>query len=95
MSASILGDMPNKAVPSTAPAEAAVALDPLSAGYITFGLTAPAYARLWPSRDAMTNAELMSAARTFSDAGDFRSSLYFIGALGRKRRHSTTELQMY
>ena len=95
MSASILGDMPNKAVPSTAPAEAAVALDPLSAGYITFGLTAPAYARLWPSRDAMTNAELMSAARTFSDAGDFRSSLYFIGALGRKRRLSATELQMY
>ncbi len=95
LSASILGDMPEKAVPSTAAAETAVELDPLSAGYIRFGLPAQAYARLWPTRDGMTNAQLMSAARALADAGDYRSSLYFVGALGRKRRLSTAELQMY
>jgi soluble lytic murein transglycosylase len=95
LSASMLGEMPDRTIPSSAQAEASADLDPLSVGFISFGLSGQAYARLWPTRDALTHAQLMSAARRFADAGDFRSSLYFVGALGRKRRLSAPELQMY
>jgi soluble lytic murein transglycosylase-like protein len=95
LAASILGDMPDRMIASDAKAEPAADLDPLSIGFITFGLTGQAYGKLWPTRDSLSNAELMSAARAFAAAGDYRSSLYFVGALGRKRRLSAAELQMY
>ena len=95
LAASMLGDIPARAVPSPVQAEAAADLDPFSVGFISFGLSGQAWARLWPIRDTLTNAQLMSAARRFADAGDYRSSLYFVGTLGRRRKLSAPELQMF
>ncbi len=95
LAASMLGDMPDRAIPSSSPTEPAADLDPLSVGFIAYGLPGLAYARLWSTRDSLTNAEIMTAAHKLADAGDYRSSLYFVGALARKRRLSSPELQMY
>ena len=99
LAASMLGELPDKAVPAPEVAAssgaAPVALDPLSAGLLRFGLTDKAYARLWAVRDAFTDSQLLDVARLFAAAGDLRSSLYFAGAAARKRRLTLAELQVY
>jgi soluble lytic murein transglycosylase-like protein len=97
MAASVLGDTPDRAVPgpqTEPPAEKPV-LDPLTEGYIAFGLTRQAYARLWGARDALSDAQVLEAAHRLAQAGDARSSLYMVGALTRRRRLSLEELQLY
>ena len=97
MSASILGLLPDRAVPAATPDDTAarVALDAVVMGFLPFGLTSQAYARLWAMRDSLSDAELMEAARRFAQAGDARSSMYLVGALRRRRRLSVAELQSY
>ncbi len=97
MAASILGDLPDRTVPgpqTEPPAERPV-LEPLTEGYIAFGLTQHAYARLWAVRDTLSDAQVLEAARRLAQAGDARSSLYRMGALARRRRLSLEELQLY
>ena len=96
MSASILGDLPDRVVPGPQaddPAEKPV-LDPLAAGFLTFGLPQQAYARIWASRDTLSDAQVLEAARRLAQAGDVRSSLYMMGALARRRRLSLSELEL-
>ena len=112
MSASILGQLPDRAVPAAATDSAAtdsmvsdstasdstasgVALDPVVMGFIPFGLTSQAYARLWAMRESLSDAELLEAARRLARAGDTRSSMYLVGALRRRRRLTVPELQQY
>jgi len=100
LAASMLGDMPDRAVPAalasqsdTAPG--ASALDPLALGFLPYGLPSQAYSRLWAVRDTLSEAQIIDAARLLAQAGDFRSSMYFVGYIARKRRLSLPELQMY
>jgi soluble lytic murein transglycosylase-like protein len=97
MSASILGDLPDRAVPGPQAEDAPEkpVLDQLAAGYIAFGLTVQAYTRIWASRDTLSDAQVLEAARRLAQAGDARSSLYMVGALTRRRRLSLQELQLY
>jgi soluble lytic murein transglycosylase len=64
-------------------------------GFLTYGLTAPAYARLWAARETLDDAQLAEAARRFSDAGDYRGSMNLMGALARARRLTRAELELY
>ncbi len=97
LSASILGDLPDRAIPAPQAAASAPAapLDPIALGFLPFGLTSQAYARLWAARDGLDDAQVLEAARRFAQAQDYRSSLYFVGALSRRHRLSIAELQMY
>ncbi|HET6451204.1 MAG TPA: lytic transglycosylase domain-containing protein [Spirochaetia bacterium] len=96
LAASMLGDLPDRTVPA-APTDAGAAppLDPVALGFLPFGLTAPAYARLWATRDSLDDAGMREAAQTFAQAGDYRSSMNFIGAVARARRLSAEELDLY
>ena len=97
LAASMLGDLPNKAVPA-APSDTAVdvpGLDPVAMGFLPYGLSAQAWSRLWAARDNLSEAQVLEAARQFAQAGDFRSSMYFVGSISRKRRLTLAELQMY
>jgi soluble lytic murein transglycosylase-like protein len=97
LAASMLGDMPDRAVPaaeSDAGPEAAP-LDPLALGYLPFGLTGQAFSRLWTSRDSLSDAQVLQAAALLAQAGDFRSSINFAGFISRRRKLSLSELQMY
>lgn len=97
LSSSMLGDLPDRTVPSAplGDPKAQVVLDPVSLGFLRFGLTDSAYARFWAARDSLTDAQLGEAARRFAAAGDYRSSMYLIGAIARRRRLTLAELQMY
>jgi soluble lytic murein transglycosylase-like protein len=112
LSASMLGDMPDRTVPAAqagtatgTPAPAAApaasgttsssALDPVALGFLSYGLSAQAYARLWSARDALSEAQVLEAARRFAQAGDFRSSMYFVGIVAHARKLTLTELQLY
>jgi soluble lytic murein transglycosylase-like protein len=96
MSASILGDLPDRAVPGPQVEEPPEkpAFDPIVSGYIAFGLTRQAHARLWAGRDSLSDAQILEAARRLGRAGDTRSSLSMVGALARRRRLSLQELQL-
>jgi len=97
LAASMLGDLPDRAVPAAppeTPADAA-ALDPVALGFLDYGLGAQAYARLWAARDDLREPQLLEAARRFAQAGDYRSSMYFIGAVSRTRRLTLDELKTY
>ncbi|MGA2974018.1 MAG: lytic transglycosylase domain-containing protein [Spirochaetia bacterium] len=97
LAASMLGDLPDRAVPADTDVQAGgrIILDPTAIGFIAFGLTDQAYGRLWAGRDSLSDAQLLEAARRFADAGDYRSSMYFVGAVARRRRLSLPELRMY
>jgi soluble lytic murein transglycosylase len=97
LAASMLGDLPDRAVPA-APSETpldAPLLDPVAMGFLAYGLSSQAYGRLWPARDTLSEAQLLVAARQFAQAGDYRSSMYFMGAVSRMRRLTLAELQAY
>jgi soluble lytic murein transglycosylase-like protein len=97
LASSMLGALPDRAIPSS-PAEdqgSAVEMDPLIMGFIPFGLSETAYARLWAQRDALSDAQLLEAARRFAEAGDVRSSMYLVGVVSRRRRLSLPELELY
>ncbi len=97
LAASMLGDLPDKAVPAAA-SDTAVdvpELDPVAMGFLPYGQTAQAWSRLWAARDTLSEAQVLEAARQFAQAGDFRSSMYFVGSISRKRRLTLPELQMY
>jgi soluble lytic murein transglycosylase len=70
-------------------------MDPVAMGFLSYGLSAQGYARLWAARDTLSEAQVMEAARRFAQAGDFRSSMYLTGYVARKRRLTLQELQMY
>jgi soluble lytic murein transglycosylase len=97
LAASMLGDMPDRAVPAAQPETTAgtPALDALSLGFLPYGLTDQAYARLWALRDSLSEGQVLEAARTFAQAGDFRGSMYFVGSVARRRKLTLAELQMY
>ena len=97
LAASMLGDLPDKAVPAAA-SDTAVdvpRLDPVAMGFLPYGLTTQAWTQLWTARDSLSEAQVLEAARQFAQAGDFRSSMYFVGSISRRRRLSLLELQMY
>jgi soluble lytic murein transglycosylase len=81
------------APPDTAPNVST--LDPVALGFLSYGLTGQGYSRLWSVRDSLSEAQVLEAARRFAQAGDFRSSMYFVGSISRKRRLTLQELQMY
>jgi soluble lytic murein transglycosylase len=93
----MLGDMPDRAVPAaqSEPVAETSGLDPLSLGFLPYGLTAQAYSRLWALRDSLSEGLVLDAARRFAQAGDFRSSMYFVGSVARRRKLTLSELQMY
>jgi soluble lytic murein transglycosylase-like protein len=97
LAASLLGDVPDRAVPAvqTEPGTEAPVLDPVAVGFLSYGLAAQGYSRLWAVRDTLSEAQVLEAARRFAQAGDFRSSMYFVGSIARKRRLTLPELQMY
>jgi soluble lytic murein transglycosylase-like protein len=97
LAASMLGDLPDRAVPaaSSEPSAEAPPLDPVATGFLQFGLASPAYARLWGERDTLSEAQILEAARQFARAGDYRGSMYFMGAVSRARRLTFPELQAY
>ena len=97
LAASMLGDLPDRAVPAAAsgPAADAPPLDPVVTGFLAFGLGSPAYSRLWALRDTLSEAQFLEAARQFARAGDYRSSMYSMGAVSRSRRLTFPELQAY
>ncbi len=97
LAASMLGDLPDRAVPAAVPDNAAEPspLDPVALGFLPYGLTAPAYARLWGMRDTLDDGQLLEAARIFAEAGDYRSSMNFMGAVAATRRLTLAELQLY
>jgi soluble lytic murein transglycosylase len=92
----MLGDLPDKAVPATASTAVDVpGLDPVAMGFLPYGLTAQAWTRLWGERDSLSEAQVLEAARQLAQAGDFRSSMYLIGSISRRRRLTLAELEMY
>jgi soluble lytic murein transglycosylase len=97
LAASMLGDMPDRAVPAaqSEPVAETSGLDPLFLGFLPYGLTAQAYSRLWALRDSLSEGLVLDAARRFAQAGDFRSSMYFVGSVARRRKLTLSELQMY
>jgi soluble lytic murein transglycosylase len=97
LAASMLGELPDRAVPAaTGSAEpGAPDLDPVALGFLSYGLSGQAYSRLWSARDSLSEAQVLQAARRFAQAGDFRSSMYFVGYIARRRRLTLQELQMY
>ncbi len=97
LAASMLGDLPDRAVPAAPPDTApnVSTLDPVALGFLSYGLTGQGYSRLWSVRDSLSEAQVLEAARRFAQAGDFRSSMYFVGSISRKRRLTLQELQMY
>jgi len=97
LSASMLGQVPDRAVAGTAPdvTGRAVPLDPLIMGFLAYGLRDEAYGRLWAMRQDLTDVQVLDAARSFAAAGDLRGSLYFTGALARRRRLTRDELELY
>jgi hypothetical protein len=97
LAASMLGDVPDRAVPAaqTDPGTEVPVLDPVAMGFLSYGLSGQCYSRLWSVRDTLSEAQVLEAARRFAQAGDFRSSMYFIGSIARKRRLTLQELQMY
>lgn len=97
MASSLMGELPDRAVPATPSEEPAGKgdLDPFLMGFLPFGLTAQAYGRLWAVREGLSEAQLAQGARRLAEAGDPRSSLYLVGALARRRRLSLPELQLY
>ena len=97
LAASMLGDLPDRAVPAAQPDTApdAPPLDPVAMGFLSYGLSAQGYARLWAVRDSLSEGQVLEAARRFAQAGDFRSSMYFTGYVARRRRLTLQELQMY
>jgi len=97
LAASMLGDLPDRAVPAAQsdPAPEASGLDPIALGFLPYRLTAQGYARLWAVRDALSQAQVLDAARRFAQAGDFRSSMYFVGYIARTHKLTLQELQMY
>ena len=97
LASSFLGELPDRAVPA-APPEAqdpAAAFDPVVMGFLPFGLTDQAYSRIWPTRDSLSDTQLLEAARRFALAGDNRSSMYLVGAVARRRKLTLVELQLY
>jgi len=97
LAASMLGDLPDRAVPAAQPdsVPGTMALDPVAMGFLSYGLSAQGYARLWAARGTLSEAQVLEAARRFAQAGDFRSSMYFTGHIARKRRLTLAELQLY
>jgi soluble lytic murein transglycosylase len=80
-------DAPQAAGTTGAPAgeEKGPVGDPLTQGFISFGLTSQAFDRLWAARDSLEDSALIAAARSLSAAGDHRRALNLIGFLSRKR----------
>ncbi len=97
LSSSMLGRVPDRAVAGSAPADAdgAAPLDPLAMGFLSYGLHDLAYARLWAAQQDLSDDQLLDAARRFASAGDLRSSMYFAGALARRRKLTASELDVY
>ncbi|MGA2639818.1 MAG: lytic transglycosylase domain-containing protein [Spirochaetia bacterium] len=97
LAASMLGDLPDRAVPAAQsdPAPEGAALDPVALGFLPYGLTLQAWSRIWAARDSLSEAQVLDAARRFAQAGDFRSSMYFMGYVARTRKLTLQELQMY
>jgi soluble lytic murein transglycosylase-like protein len=97
LAASMLGEIPDRAVAGSdaADGQAAGTMDPLIQGFLAFGLHDQAYTLLWAQRQDMGNAQLLDAARRFAAAGDLRGSMYFTGALARRRKLTMDELGLY
>ena len=103
LSASILGQVPDRSSPAAAAVQepvgqqpaARIALDPVVMGFLPYGLSSLAYSRLWAMRDGLSDDQLIEAARRFAQAGDTRSSMYLVGAVGRRRRLTESELELY
>jgi len=97
LAASMIDELPDKAIPALgAPASAApVTFDLIAAGFLAYGLSDKAYARMAGLREGLSDGDLMEAARQFASAGDLRSSLSFVGAEARKRRLTLNELRLF
>jgi soluble lytic murein transglycosylase len=103
LSASILGQVPDRSIPAAAAVQepvgqqpaARIAPDPVVMGFLPYGLFSLAYSRLWAMRDGLSDDQLIDAARRFAQAGDTRSSMYLVGAVGRRRRLTESELELY
>jgi soluble lytic murein transglycosylase len=93
----MLGQVPDRAVEGSGAVDTArsAPLDPLIMGFLSYGLNDHAYSRLWAMRQDLSDAELLDAARRFASAGDLRSSMYFTGAVARRRKLTLDELALY
>jgi hypothetical protein len=73
LAASILGDLPDKAVPASAAdttADSAVnapGLDPIALGFLPYGLTTQAWSRLWAARESLNEPQVLEAARRLAE----------------------------
>jgi soluble lytic murein transglycosylase len=92
----MLGQVPDRAVAGSAPADGPVGapLDPFIMGFLSYGLGGESYQRLWDVREGLTDPQVLDAARRFAAAGDLRDSLNLVGALARRRKLDTAELEL-
>jgi soluble lytic murein transglycosylase len=97
LASSMLGQIPDRAVAGSVPPDgpAGAPLDPFVMGFLSYGLGGEAYQRLWAFHQGLTDSQVLDAARGFAAAGDLRDSLYFVGALARRRKLDTAELELY
>jgi soluble lytic murein transglycosylase-like protein len=106
LAASLLGRVPDRAIAGSEPPEPAPVaagegkddpegIDSLTLGFLAYGLSDEAFARLSTARSGLTDVQLVDAARRFAAAGDLRSSQYLIAAVARRRKLTTDELDLY
>jgi soluble lytic murein transglycosylase-like protein len=70
-------------------------LDPVTMGFFSYGLAAEASRRAWAQRAALSDAQLLEAARRLAAGGEVRGSLYLVGFLRQRRTLSQAEQTMY
>jgi soluble lytic murein transglycosylase len=68
--------------------------DPVTRGFISFGLTAQAYDRLWAARESLGDGELFAAAIGLDRAGDHRRAINHVSLLGRRRPFTGQDLDL-
>jgi soluble lytic murein transglycosylase len=70
-------------------------LDAVTAGFFRYGLAPEASRRAWAQRAALSDQQLLDAARRLAGAGEVRGSLYLVGFLRQRRDLSQSEQAMY
>lgn len=96
MASILLGQIPPQLVPraESGATEPPPPLDPLITGFLPFGLSSQAYQRIIDSRRSLSDAQVLAAARLFSQVDDHASSMHLMGLLSQRRALSEDELKL-
>ena len=83
------------ASPSGSAAGKTAPIDPVTAGFLRYGLGAQAYRRLWDQRSELPDALIADAVRKLNGAREYRGSMYLAGYLRQKRGLTAAEQQLF